>query len=121
MENQQALGYVHVRSEQSQWGLIEIVWALDKNLHIINFVFQRCRSPKKSIVNEQTFKNMFIGKSYTQLKQLLNSDGVTANERLLIHAKGAADLANAVLRCALKTLLITDILWGEDLQRYRDN
>ena len=121
MEEQQSLGYVHVRSEQSQWGLIEIVWALDKEFQIINFAFQRCRSPKKYIINDPAFKGMFIGKGYTELKKLLSSDGLSANQELLTNAKGAPDLANAVLRCALKTLLITDILWGEDLQQFRDN
>lgn len=121
MAEEKSLGYVHVRSEQSQWGLIEIVWALDKELRIINFAFQRCRSPKKQIVNDKLFKNMFIGKGYSALKKLLSSDGVSANQQLLNSAKDAPDLANAVLRCALKTLLITDILWGEDLQKFRDS
>ena len=64
---------------------------------------------------------MFIGKGYSALKKLLDRDGISANQQLLNSAKDAPDLANALLRCALKSLLITDILWGEDLQRFRDN
>ena len=118
MKNTEALGYVHVRSEQSKWGLVEIIWALDKDLKIKDFTFQRCRSPKKKILDNEDFKNVFIGKNYEELKTLLNSDGITANNILLDKSKDAPELASVVLRCALKTLLITDILWGEELKRF---
>ena len=118
MKNTQALGYVHVRSEQSKWGLVEIIWALDKDLKIKDFTFQRCRSPKKKILDNEDFRNVFIGKSYEELKTLLSSDGITANKILLDRAKGAPELASVVLRCALKTLLITDLLWGEELKKF---
>lgn len=118
MKNTETLGYVHVRSEQSKWGLVEIIWALDKNLKIKNFSFQRCRSPKRKVIDNENFKNVFIGKNYKELKTLLNSDGITANKILLDKAKNAPELASVVLRCALKTLLITDILWGEELKKF---
>lgn len=118
MKNTQALGYVHVRSEQSKWGLVEIIWALDKNLRIIDFTFQRCRSPKRKMIDNESFKNVFIGKNYEELKILLSSDGITAKNILLEKAGNAPELASVVLRCALKTLLITDILWGEELKKF---
>ena len=118
MKNTEALGYVHVRSEQSKWGLVEIIWAIDKDLKIKDFTFQRCRSPKKKLLDNKYFKNVFIGKNYKELKTLLSSDGITANNILLDKAKDAPELASVVLRCALKTLLITDILWGEELKKF---
>jgi len=121
MKDLEALGYVHVRSEQSKWGLVEIVWALDKNLTIKNFAFQRCRSPNKKIINDENFKNIFIGKSYKELKTLLSNDGVTANSTLLEKSKEAPELASVVLRCALKTLLITELLWGKELEKFNRN
>jgi len=117
MNNTETLGYIHVRSEQSKWGLVEIIWALDKNLTIKNFTFQRCRSPKRNIIDNENFKSVFIGKNYEELKTLLSSDGVTANSLLTDKAKTAPGLASVVLRCALKTLLITELLWGEELKR----
>ncbi len=117
MLGKQPLGYVHVRSEQSDWGLVEIVWAIDKDLRISNFVFQRCRSPKKKIAQKSDFKAIFIGKNYRELKALLSADGITAKKSVLNNAQGAAELANVVLMCALKTLLLTEMLWGEDLEK----
>lgn len=118
MKSTEALGYVHVRSEQSKWGLVEIIWALDRDLKIKDFTFQRCRSPKKKLLDNKDFKNVFIGKSYEELKTLLSSDGITANKILLDKAKDAPELASVVLRCALKTLLITDLLWGKELKKF---
>lgn len=117
MLGKKTLGYVHVRSEQSDWGLVEIVWAIDKDLRISDFVFQRCRSPKKKIAQQSEFKSMFIGKNYHELKELLSADGVTAKYNVLKNAPNAAELANVILRCALKTLLLTEILWGEELEK----
>lgn len=118
MNQTRALGYVHVRSEQSKWGLVEIAWALDKDLKIKNFMCQRCRSPNRHEIEKDSFKNLFIGKNFQQLKILLNSDGVTANETVLSQSKQAPELASVVLRSALKTLLITDVLWGQELTKF---
>ena len=117
MLGKESLGYVHVRSEQSDWGLVEIVWAIDKNFRISNFVFQRCRNPKKKIAENSGFKAIFVGKNYQELKELLSDDGVTAKIDVLEKAQNAPELANVILRCALKTLLLTDILWGEELEK----
>ncbi|KGJ96176.1 hypothetical protein [Colwellia psychrerythraea] len=116
MLGKESLGYIHVRSEQSDWGLVEIVWAIDKDLKITNFAFQRCRSPKKKIAQEIGFKNIFIGKNYQELKGLLSNDGVTAKKEVLEKVQQAPELANVVLRCALKTLLLTEMLWGDELE-----
>ena len=35
-------GLIHSRSEQSKWGLIEIVWSLGLDLTVKDFAFQRC-------------------------------------------------------------------------------
>ncbi|GAA4651914.1 hypothetical protein GCM10023116_41980 [Kistimonas scapharcae] len=116
MKGNQQLGYIHVRSEQSKWGLVEIIWAIDEDFRVVDFAFQRCRSPKKKLIENQSFKNRFIGKNLEQLKAYLADDGVSANEQLLAYAGGAEDLANVVLRCALKTLLLTEIVWKPDLK-----
>jgi len=116
LQDNKTLGYVHVRSEQSKWGLVEIIWAIDENYRITDFAFQRCRSPKKKLLNNQQFKNMFIGKNFAQLKHYLSADGLTANKTLLSKASSSPELANVILRCALKTLLLTHLVWHNELQ-----
>ena len=118
LQGKTSLGYVHVRSEQSQWGLVEVAWAISKDLRITNYVFQRCRSPKKKVAEQQSFKDIFIGKNYQELKKLLHSDGVSAKFEILEQAQPASELANVMLRCSLKTLLLTEILLGEELKNY---
>ncbi len=118
MQGKHSLGYVHVRSEQSEWGLVEVAWAIAKDLTIANFAFQRCRSPNKKVAEQQQFKDIFIGKNFQELKKLLHSDGVTAKNAVLKRAQPAPELANVMLRCSLKTLLLTEILWGDELKKY---
>ncbi len=114
-KEQQILGYIHVRSEQSFWGLVEVIWAIDRDFTIIDFAFQRCRSPKKTLIEQSEFRQMFIGKNLQQLQTYLSADGVSANRLLLEQAKRAPELANVLLRCALKTLLLTQLVWQEEL------
>jgi len=117
LQGEKNLGYIHVRSEPSKWGLVEIIWAIDENYKIKNFLFQRCRSPNKKFVDNQIFKNMFIGKNLVQLKTYLAKDGITANQKLLSIVPQAPELTNVVLRCALKTLLLTELVWKEELDK----
>jgi len=114
-ENSKVLGYVHVRSEQSYWGLVEIVWAIDTEYKIIDFVFQRCRSPEKEKVLNSSFKSALIGRNFEQLKLYLDKDGRNANQKLYDQINIRSDLVNVVLRCALKTLLLTEVVWQAEL------
>jgi hypothetical protein len=115
LKGQQTLGYVHVRSEQSSWGLIEIVWAIDTNMRIVDFTFQRCRSPQKKIIEDINYRQAFIGRNFTELKDYLAGDGISANNTLLKKALNGAELTHVILRCALKTLLLTEHVWHQDL------
>ena len=114
-ENSKVLGYVHVRSEQSYWGLVEIVWAIDIEYKIIDFVFQRCRSPEKEKLLNSSFKSALIGRNFEQLKLYLDKDGRNANQKLYDQINIRSDLVNVVLRCALKTLLLTEVVWQAEL------
>jgi hypothetical protein len=117
IENQDVVGYVHVRSEQSDWGLVEIVWAIDSSFRVVDFTFQRCRSPEKVELIKENFKQAITGRDFEQLKQYLAKDGISANQALLGQINTNSNLVNVVLRCALKTLLLTKVVWHDELQR----
>jgi len=117
IENKQVIGYVHVRSEQSDWGLVEIVWAIDVNFNIVDFTFQRCRSPEKLELAKTDFKQAITGRGFEELKQYLAEDGISANQSLFSQINTTSNLVNVVLRCALKTLLLTKVVWQDELKK----
>ena len=43
VEDGSPLGYIQIRSELTEWGLAEIVWALNIRREVVDFRFQRCR------------------------------------------------------------------------------
>ena len=110
------LGFVHVRSEESEWGLVEIAWALDLDLRIVDFRFQRCRCTNKDVIESDAFKQQFIGKNFAELKAMLDASGNQADRAKLRVADEAVDIANVVLRCGLKTLLVTELAWSDDIK-----
>lgn len=114
-KNEQTLGLVHVRSEQSQWGLVEIAWSISMDMKVNDFAFQRCRSRDRSYFESTAFKTHYFNKDIKQLMTYFNfeQDKVTTEYAQL--AEHSADLADVILRCALKTLLVTEIVWQEEL------
>lgn len=116
---QKPLGFIHVRSEQSEWGLVEIAWAINMDMTIKNFTVQRCRSRARSKIESDGFKAMFVGLGFEQLKNYLASDKLSASQALVDAAHGEAQLASVVLRCGLKTLLVTQLAWQRDIAELR--
>lgn len=100
------IGIVHVRSEASEWGLVEIVWAFDVDLRVIDFRFQRCRDPKRSTVESGAFLRQIKGKSLSQLRTMFSEDSGTGDS--------GGQLAVVVLRSALKTMVVIEVVWGRD-------
>lgn len=67
-------GLVHARTELGQWGLDEIVRALDHDLRVHDFRFQRTRDPARRLIKGDEFRALLTGKSTRKLMTLL-SDG----------------------------------------------
>ncbi len=117
-EDQTPLGFLHVRSEESEWGLVEVAWALTTDLKVIDFHLQRCRCSTKRMIEAPAFRNQLIGKNYLEMKALLSADGLGLNEKNISVSKRAKPLAAVVLRCALKTMLVTELAWAEEVSKY---
>lgn len=113
--NDAPLGVVHVRSERSRWGLVEVAWALDQNLKIIDFALQRCRSSKCDDLTDMKFKKQILGLGINELIPMLTPDGQhLAPGRIQIRKK-SRDLAAVLLRNGLKTIAVTHIAWSDVL------
>ena len=115
VKNNVPLGFVHSRSEQSRWGLVEVAWALDLHLNIMDFHMQRCRSTFCDALEAVEFRRHFFEKSYADLKQMLAADRLSLNTAGIDLPAKAEPLASAILRCALKTALITGYVWGPEV------
>ncbi|MCV6590531.1 MAG: hypothetical protein OIF57_16125 [Marinobacterium sp.] len=116
LRNKQILGLVHVRSEESRWGLVEIAWSMDLNLNIQDYSFQRCRNRARHLMETTAVKDQFRGKNFAQLKTLLANDGRSANRQLLQVPDKAVELAGVVIRNGLKTLLVTQQVWAMEIE-----
>lgn len=119
LKNKQPIGIVHVRSEHSRWGLIEIAWALDLHLNVIDFNFQRSRAVGTRVVQTQQFKNLIIGKDFPTLNLYLNQQGNVTDTEFNQAAQNANSLAKAVLVNGLKTLLVTQFAWAKEIKQLR--
>ena len=115
VRGEEPIGLVHVRSEQSSTGLVEIAWAMNMDLTIKDFVFQRCRSRKKKLLDTAEFKLQFMGQDFSQVQAYYDADNNQGRAAYLQYAQGANELADVVLRCALKTLVVTSLAWEQDL------
>ena len=114
-QDKQVLGLVHVRSEQSEWGLVEIAWAINLDLSIKDFAFQRCRSRSREVFEQQPARQYFNGKNLASLITDFNfTEGMPFPH--YYEAVGVSDpLADVVLKCGLKTLLVTQLVWQQSI------
>lgn len=117
--NDTPLGYVHVRSEESDWGLVEIAWAINLNMEVKDFKFQRCRNRQKSTLEKDEFRDQLKGKNFKQIISLLNADGMTLNTNNINVPEKAKSLAEVVIRCGMKTLLVTELAWSDVITKNR--
>jgi hypothetical protein len=119
LDNQHPLGIVHVRSEASDWGLVEIAWAFDMQLRVRDFRFQRCRGTGCETLSNGPFIAAVRGRNLAQVKELL-----AMKDSELARAIPGLDaleypLAETVLRSAAKTLAVTERVWGDDIAHLR--
>lgn len=116
LQDEIPLGLIHVRTESGIWGLTEIVWALDMDLNIIDFNFQRCRGNSCKSIMDSDFKAQLKGKSLGDVLGLLNNSSQNLyNNSADVPVQAKESLAQAVLRSAVKTIVITDKIWRDDI------
>lgn len=101
------LGFVHGRSEIGQRGVVELVWALDLDMRIIDFEAQRCRDRHADAIKSPAFRRHFLGKTVDELRMLLLDDNRQLNKALMAVPKEAEHLCHLVTLSAIKTALVT--------------
>ena len=119
--DQSPLGFVQARSELAEWGLMEIAWAINVDLTIGDFFYQRCRGGGCELSVIRHLHLLLAGKNFKQLQQLLSDDGSRlVNEAAALPGE-IHEVALLTIRSALKTIAITDISWSKELQPFKVN
>ena len=114
MQDGKPLGLIHVRTERGRWGLVEICWALDFDLNILGFDFQRCRDPQCSSLREGPFEDLIVDSDFDTLRSALETGHVL--ESL---PESQRVLGETVVRSGLKTIALTDNVWRNELIELR--
>lgn len=117
MKGKMPLGIIHSRSEVGLWGLIEIVWAFDFELNVVDFMFQRCRESACKLIEAPSFRQLLWQQSADQLSQMLEQDTISYPENIK-NNQDAKVLAETMIQSAIKTALVTDIAWHNELQSF---
>lgn len=119
MRESAVMGLVHVRSESGRWGLVEVAWALDLDLKVRDFRFQRCRDRQRKALEEEEVKAALEGLDFQGLRALLDEEGLALKPDVLPVSPEAADLAVTLVRNGLKTIAATRAAWEGDLVTLR--
>ena len=117
LNRKEPIGLVHVRSELSDWGLVEVAWALDLDLRIVDFRFQRCRGPAcDSAEHDESLGQSLRGQGLEDLRARLGRRATSAAKE---PGSDAAKMLETLVRSALKTIAVTEVAWGDEIDRLR--
>lgn len=117
--NRSTVGLVHVRPEKYRYGIMEVLWAFDSDLRIHDFRMQRCRSANANVIDRKAFRDQVIGRGFEGIRDLLVEDCSRLKPGKINIGQSEQALAAAVLRCALKTLVVTRVVWKNRVEQLR--
>ena len=98
------IGYVHARSEMSEWGLTEFAWAFTPNLTVSGVKIQRSRDPLMRRQSATELSTVVAGKNIAMLR-VMYDESLNNNDRFLA----------TLLASALKTIVITRTVWQDEI------
>ena len=90
-----------------------MVWSLNPDLSIADFRFQRTRSRHSATIESAPFVAWLSGRNVDELLLLLDEQGLYLRERPMFVPGEAERLAVTAIRSAIKTILVTQFVWGD--------
>ena len=115
-EDRNPIGLVHARPELGKWGIVEVAWAMDLDLNIIDFSFVRCRDKSKKVFQEDVkARAVFQGADIEKLRHYMTPGSYKFNKEIYHLEANFHQFADLLLINAVKTLIVTQIAWQEDL------
>lgn len=106
------LGYIQIRSELTEWGLAEIVWALNLQREVVDFRFQRCRGSACGSVLEKGLQALLRGRDQAGLIELLDDAGQLRPSFAETMNDDERMLASVVARSAVKVIAVIESGWS---------
>ncbi len=115
------LGYIQIRSELTEWGLAEIVWALNLEREVVDFRFQRCRGRACRSVLDKGLHELLDGLDQTALIALLDDEGELREPLTGTMTEDERRLASVVTRSAIKVIAVIESGWSTTVQELAQN
>lgn len=111
------VGLMYVRSEQTEWGIADIGWALSLDCRVLGFAFANSRSRETRELPRSQFAKNLVGCSFDDLTTLHAGRPVPAGE-----SSGSVpdSLSRTVLRSAMKATLVTELVWQDQVSKLAD-
>ena len=121
VEGGDPLGYIQIRSELTEWGLAEIVWALNIQREVVDFRFQRCRGRACDSVLQKGLAELIEGLDQAELIALLDDEGQLQDSLLTALNDDERLLASVVTRSAIKVIAVIESGWSNTVQELAQN
>lgn len=115
------LGYIQIRSELTEWGLAEIVWALNIQREVVDFRFQRCRGHACRSVIEKGLQELIQGLDQSALVALLDEQGQLQEPLTATMNEDERMFASVVTRSAIKVIAVIESGWPTTVRELAQN
>lgn len=111
------VGLLYLRTEEAEWGLVDIAWHLTLDLRVLGFEYMRGRGRHQSTLEDSPLAEDLVGARFADVTALLakRADAGRAQRR-----EGAEALAVTTLRSAAKTLAVVEVVWAPEIEKLHD-
>ncbi len=112
-----AKGFIHARTELTEKGLVEIAWALNLDLSVEDFYIQRCRNVACKDENIKFLRQYIKNKSFEEVLAIYHLKDTLFSEELSHKTEEVQSLVRSIIQSALKTMVVTELVWGDDIEK----
>lgn len=109
------IGFVHARTEIGKRGALELVWAYDLDLTLVNFEVQRCRERNGDLIKSKAFRAKLVGSDLSTMRSYLINKNQDVNVQALDLPNKAKSIAHTTVLCGLTTRIVTELVFGDEL------
>lgn len=109
------IGFVHARTEIGQRGALELVWAYDLDLTLVDFEVQRCRERNGDLIKSNAFRSKLVGSDLSTLRSYLIKKNLDVNVQALDLPNKAKSIAHTTVLCGVTTRIVTELVFGDEI------